>query len=171
MTEIATPQKGAAGAHVSLSQSQSDEGSSSSLLGVMASIVVVGLSMALFGLLQPMSAMAMIMAGVAGIWLLSNSSEDKPVQMSSLPASADAAASNRDAQPGGEVPKAEQVLCTYAILHFFFVIMYQLYYELFVEGTQHCDVMHHDQDSRGRQRLHQLFEGWGRSVVACALCK
>lgn len=70
-----------------------DIGSSSSMAGVLVSVVVVALSLAFL----PMSAVTVIMAGMAGIWWLSSSTDDKPVQMSSLPASA---AANGSAQPG-----------------------------------------------------------------------
>ena len=72
---------------------------SSSMAGVLVSVVVVALSLAFL----PMSAVTVIMAGMAGIWWLSSSTADKAVQMSSLPASA---AANGSAQPGAGVPGA-----------------------------------------------------------------
>jgi hypothetical protein len=114
---VASSQRDSTDANASTSTSRQDDGSSS-LLGVLASVVVVAVSMALLGLLAPMSAITVIMAAVAGIWLLSSSSADKPVQMSPLPASAEAAASNGHTQPGASGPGAEDQVCMTDLIAF-----------------------------------------------------
>jgi hypothetical protein len=114
---VASSQRDSADAKVSTSTSRQGDGSSS-LLGVLASVVVVAVSTALLGLLAPMSAITVIMAAVAGIWLLSSSSSDKPVQMSPLPASTEAAASNGHTQPGASGPGAEDQVCMTDLIAF-----------------------------------------------------
>jgi hypothetical protein len=55
--------------------------SNSSMVGVLASVVVIALSLALL----PMSAVTVIMAAMGGIWWLSSSSSSATVQMSAMP--------------------------------------------------------------------------------------